>query len=69
MITTSATIHPGTASYLSFRFGAWRNRVYDGACTDVTKFGLWSNYAIMLVTLVPTLVCCGGMLLMSTAGA
>ncbi|WP_433390380.1 hypothetical protein [Micromonospora sp. KLBMP9576] len=60
LITTTLVIHPGTAQHLSFRFGGWRNRVHDGQGTDVTKFGLWSNYSMSLIVLaVFLLVCCG----------
>ncbi|MCX4386504.1 hypothetical protein OG777_06125 [Micromonospora peucetia] len=61
LITTGILAHPGTVQHLSFRFGGWRNRVHDGHGTDVTKFGLWSNYSILLATLVVLgVVCCGG---------
>ncbi|MFD0820732.1 hypothetical protein [Micromonospora zhanjiangensis] len=62
MITThGVTVQPGAACQLRFDFGVWRNRAYDGQGTDVTKFGLWSNYLIMLITIgVIGLVCCGG---------
>ncbi|MEE3921440.1 hypothetical protein V2I01_33900 [Micromonospora sp. BRA006-A] len=34
--------------------------MYDGYGTDVTRFGLWSNYSVMLVLLpVVGLACCG----------
>jgi hypothetical protein len=60
LITTTLAAHPGAAYHLSFRFGGWRNRAYDGYGTDVTKFGLWSNYSIALVTLGAFgLICCG----------
>ena len=60
IITTVLVAHPGALHHLSFRFGGWRNRVYDGHGTDVTKFGLWSNYSIALVTLVVFgVLCCG----------
>lgn len=60
VITTTVVAHPGAVHPLSFRFGGWRNRVHDGYGTDVTKFGMWSNYLIALVTLVVIGVpCCG----------
>lgn len=60
LITTALVAQPGVAYHLSFRFGGWRNRAYDGYGTDVTKFGLWSNYSIALLTLgVFGLLCCG----------
>ncbi|WP_091107569.1 hypothetical protein [Micromonospora citrea] len=60
LITTSLAVQPGAAHHLSFRFGGWRNRVHDGHGTDVTRFGLWSNYSILLVTLaIFGLLCCG----------
>ncbi|MBB5827224.1 MULTISPECIES: hypothetical protein [Micromonospora] len=61
VITTALVAQPGAAHHLSFRFGGWRNRVHDGHGTDVTRFGMWSNYSIMLVTLaVLGVLCCGG---------
>jgi len=70
MVRTEVVIQPGAASHLNFRFGVWRNRVYDGQGADVTRFGLWSNYLIMLVTLgTMVLVCCGGSALLSALGA
>ncbi|MFI7069865.1 hypothetical protein [Micromonospora sediminicola] len=60
VITTSLVAQPGAAHHLSFRFGGWRNRVHDGYGTDVTRFGMWSNYSILLVVLaVGGLLCCG----------
>ncbi|PWU56929.1 hypothetical protein DLJ47_04305 [Micromonospora sp. S4605] len=60
LVTTALAAHPGAAHHLSFRFGAWRNRVHDGHGTDVTKFGLWSNYTILLLVFaVVGVVCCG----------
>jgi hypothetical protein len=70
MVTTSVIVQPGTACQLSFQFGAWRNRVYDGHGTDVTKFGMWSNYTILLITLVGVaVICCGGIGVISTLGS
>ncbi|MFF3868080.1 hypothetical protein [Micromonospora sp. NPDC001898] len=67
VMTTGLVAHPGALHALSFRFGGWRNRVHDGNGTDVTKFGLWSNYSILLVTLlVFGLLCCGGVGFIST---
>ncbi|MFE2618143.1 hypothetical protein ACFXA2_31505 [Micromonospora chalcea] len=69
LMTTSLMVQPGAAHHLAFRFGGWRNRVHDGYGADVTRFGLWSNYTVTLVTLVVGgLVCCGvfGLLLGST---
>jgi hypothetical protein len=61
MTTHPQVIQPGMPHYLTFDFGVWRNRVRDGAGTDVTKFGLWSNYTVLLITLAVVLVfCCGG---------
>lgn len=61
LITTTLHAHPGAVHHLSFDFGRWRNRVRDGRGVDVTSFGLWSNYTIMLVTLaVVGVLCCGG---------
>jgi len=62
MVTTHPqTIQPGMPLYLTFDFGVWRNRVRDGAGVDVTKFGMWSNYTVMLIMLGAFLVlCCGG---------
>ncbi|MEU1754063.1 hypothetical protein ABZ436_15545 [Micromonospora matsumotoense] len=61
VITTALVTQPGVVYPLSFRFGGWRNRVHDGQGTDVTKFGMWSNYSILLVTLVVLgVLCCGG---------
>ncbi|WP_117670023.1 hypothetical protein [Micromonospora sp. MW-13] len=61
VMTTTLVAHPGVLHPLAFRFGGWRNRVYDGHGTDVTKFGMWSNYSILLVTLVVLgVLCCGG---------
>ncbi|MEU9504843.1 hypothetical protein AB0D32_00990 [Micromonospora sp. NPDC048170] len=61
VMTTTLLVHPGTVHHLSFRFGGWRNRVHDGQGTDVTRFGLWSNYSIVLVAFaVIGVLCCGG---------
>ncbi|MFI7432404.1 hypothetical protein [Micromonospora haikouensis] len=61
VITTALVAQPGAVHHLSFRFGGWRNRVHDGHGTDVTRFGMWSNYSILLVTLaVVGVLCCGG---------
>ncbi|MGC4806203.1 hypothetical protein [Micromonospora sp. DT233] len=60
IVTTDVVVHPGALHHLVFRFGGWRNRVHDGHGTDVTKFGMWSNYSVGLVTLVVLgLICCG----------
>ncbi|WP_431875004.1 hypothetical protein [Micromonospora marina] len=60
LVTTTLAVQPGAAHHLAFRFGGWRNRVYDGYGTDVTRFGLWSNYSVMLVVLaVLGVACCG----------
>ncbi|MFI5837365.1 hypothetical protein ACIA5A_27185 [Micromonospora sp. NPDC051300] len=62
IVTTAVMVQPGAAHHLSFRFGGWRNRVHDGYGTDVTRFGLWSNYSIMLVSLAVIVpLCCGGL--------
>lgn len=62
IVTTALTVQPGLVYPLSFRFGGWRNRVHDGQGTDVTKFGMWSNYSLVLVILpVVLLLCCGGL--------
>ncbi len=67
MIKTKLTVHPGAGHQLAFRFGGWRNRVHDGQGNDVTTFGMWSNYAIMLVVLPAILlVCCGGSALLAS---
>ena len=64
VITTAIVAYPGMLHHLSFRFGGWRNRVHDGQGTDVTRFGLWSNYSIALITLVVLgVLCCGGLAL------
>ncbi|WP_089157727.1 hypothetical protein [Micromonospora sp. NBS 11-29] len=64
IVTTSVVAQPGAAHHLSFRFGGWRNRVHDGHGTDVTRFGLWSNYSILLVALAAMVpLCCGGLAL------
>lgn len=65
IITTSVLAQPGAAHHLSFRFGGWRNRVHDAHGTDVTRFGLWSNYSIALAALAVVVpLCCGGLALM-----
>ncbi len=56
MIRTELVVHPGATHPLRFHFGGWRNRVYDGQGTDVTRFGMWSNYAILLLVLGPLLL-------------
>lgn len=59
IVTTDVMVHPGAGHPLTFRFGGWRNRVADAQGTDVTKFGLWSNYLILLVTMgVMSVGCC-----------
>ncbi|WP_422774143.1 hypothetical protein ACN28C_15460 [Plantactinospora sp. WMMC1484] len=64
MITTRVVVQPNAGHQLSFRFGGWRNRVHDGQGTDVTTFGMWSNYSILLITLgVVGVICCGGLAL------
>jgi hypothetical protein len=66
IMTTVADLQPGMMHQLSFRFGGWRNRVHDGHGTDVTKFGMWSNYLVMLITFGAIgVLCCGGTLLLS----
>jgi len=55
-ITTALVVQPGATHQLRFDFGVWRNRVYDGSGADVTRFGLWSNYVLILVVLVPLLL-------------
>ncbi|GHJ44371.1 hypothetical protein Cs7R123_17130 [Catellatospora sp. TT07R-123] len=60
MIKTRLTVQPGAAHPLNFRFGGWRNRVHDGHGTDVTTFGMWSNYLVMLIVLGVAVLCCGG---------
>ncbi|MEU7826052.1 hypothetical protein [Catellatospora sp. NPDC049133] len=70
MIKTALTVHPGAGHQLAFRFGGWRNRVHDGQGADVTTFGMWSNYLIMLVFFpVFFLLCCGGVALISALGS
>jgi hypothetical protein len=70
MIKTALTVHPGVAHQLAFRFGGWRNRVHDERGADVTRFGMWSNYAVMLVALpVIGLLCCAGVALTSSLSA
>jgi len=59
MITTHPqVVQPGMPHYLSFDFGTWRNRVRDGAGIDVTKYGMWSNYTLLLIMLAVIAVCC-----------
>ena len=68
IVTTSVVAQPGAAHHLAFRFGAWRNRVYDGRGADVTRFGLWSNYTVALVSLAVLVpLCCGAFALMTGA--
>ncbi|MEV4411289.1 hypothetical protein [Catellatospora sp. NPDC049609] len=67
MIKTALTVHPGLAHLLSFRFGGWRNRVFDGHGTDVTTFGMWSNYLILLITAGASVLVCGGALFLAAA--
>ncbi|GAA1401627.1 hypothetical protein GCM10009662_25190 [Catellatospora coxensis] len=70
MIKTALTVHPGAGHQLAFRFGGWRNRVFDGQGADVTTFGMWSNYLIMLVFFPALfLLCCGGVALISALGS
>ncbi|MEQ4304272.1 hypothetical protein ABNF97_23295 [Plantactinospora sp. B6F1] len=60
LVTTRVVVQPGAGHGLSFRFGWWRNRVHDGQGTDVTKFGMWSNYSIALIVFgVVGVLCCG----------
>jgi len=67
MTTHPQLIQPGVPHYLNFDFGVWRNRVRDNAGTDVTKFGMWSNYTVLLITLaILFVICCGGGALLST---
>jgi hypothetical protein len=67
MVTTHPqVVQPGMPHYLTFDFGVWRNRVRDGAGTDATKFGMWSNYAVAPIAfLAVLLICCGGSALIS----
>jgi hypothetical protein len=58
MTTRPQVIQPGMPHYLSFDFGMWRHRVRDGAGNDVTKFGLWSNYTVLLILLAIIAACC-----------
>ncbi|GAB3059515.1 hypothetical protein [Micromonospora schwarzwaldensis] len=70
IITTSVLAQPGAAHHLAFRFGGWRNRVHDGHGTDVTRFGMWSNYSILLVALAVIVpLCCGGLALLTAASS
>ncbi|MEU8007123.1 hypothetical protein AB0B66_38680 [Catellatospora sp. NPDC049111] len=70
MIKTALTVHPGAGHQLAFRFGGWRNRVHDGQGADVTTFGMWSNYLIMLVFFPAFfLLCCGGVAVISALGS
>ncbi|MEE6263704.1 hypothetical protein [Plantactinospora sonchi] len=70
MVKTSVVVPPGAATQLDFRFGVWRNRVYDGQGADVTKFGMWSNYLFAIVAFGVVLVfCCGGGALLGGLGA
>ncbi|GAB3984262.1 hypothetical protein GCM10027615_71390 [Plantactinospora veratri] len=55
LVTTRVLVQPGVGHHLSFRFGAWRNRVYDGRGADVTTSGSLSNYSRLLVSLVISL--------------
>jgi len=70
MVTTQPqVIQPGMPHYLTFDFGVWRSRVRDGAGVDVTKFGMWSNYAVLLITIaVVALCCCGGSAITAGSG-
>ena len=63
--THPQVVQPGMPHYLNFDFGVWRNRVRDGAGVDVTKFGMWSNYAMGLIGLAVVVFCCGGSALIS----
>jgi hypothetical protein len=64
VMSTRVVVQPGAGHQLSFRFGGWRNRVHDGVGTDVTRFGMWSNYSIALISFgVVGLICCGGLVL------
>jgi len=70
LMSTELTVHPGAVQQLSFSAGAWRNRVYDGQGADVTKFGMWSNYTILAITLAVLLVvCCGGFALLAAVSS
>src|SRR5690606_30958041 len=60
VVTTEVVLEPGSSHHRYFHFGAWRNRARDAFGNDVTRFGMWSNYTIMLIVLGTTLlVCCG----------
>lgn len=57
--TQPQLVQPGAATYVYFHVGAWRNRAKDAQGTDVTKFGMWSNYSFLLILLgVVLLACC-----------
>ena len=58
--STILAVQPGATHQLRWDFGAWRNRVYDHRNADVTKFGMWSNYTVMLITLgiILPVTCC-----------
>ena len=43
-VTTEVVLEPGSSHHQYFHFGAWRNRARTFG-NDVTKFGMWSNYA------------------------
>jgi len=69
VMTTRLDVQAGMAHHLSFRFGGWRNRVHDGNGVDVTKFGMWSNYTVALISSgVVGVLCCGGLALVVAVG-
>ncbi|BCJ75652.1 hypothetical protein CS0771_51960 [Catellatospora sp. IY07-71] len=61
IMKTAVTVQPGEAQARTFDFQVWRNRVLDGQGNDAATFAMWSNYLIMVVTLVGIAVacCCG----------
>lgn len=68
MARTRRTVSPDRPQPLRFHFGGWRNRVYDEHGTDVTTYGMWSNYAVALVVSGALLalagLCAGGVTLL-----
>lgn len=69
IMTTEVTVAPGGTHHRSFRFGGWRNRVRDERGTDVTRFGLWSNYSMMLIGFAVLAVCCVGLITLVVASS
>jgi len=43
--------------------------VRDAQGTDVTKFGMWSNYTIMLIGFAVIALCCVGLITVAVAGS